>query len=320
MRSPFAVRSVDVCSPPRVAADYIVDTFGASHYVAEVGVQQVVRRLAAPFPLEAIHLGCTITSIARASSSGLSLSLSDGPTLPPFNHLIFATQANQAASLLASSSLPPTPELDSLIHALQEFTYVSTLVVNHTDESILPPLEADRRDLNLASIEVASSASERKEDREDRGTRERMPRSSVQATHIIGRTHPRLGGLGVGVGVGVEGGGRGGKPLLLLQTTNPLVPIKPDHVLSSTWYERAAVSKGSKTVLPLFLPSPSSSSSSSHKANTEGPMQNLLPGIWFCGSWCAEGIPLLEGCVSSAMEVVRGVVKSEGGREVGMPF
>lgn len=27
-------------------------------------------------------------------------------------------------------------------------------------------------------------------------------------------------------------------------------------------------------------------------------------GVWFVGSWCAEGVPLLEGCVVSAEAVV----------------
>lgn len=35
----------------------------------------------------------------------------------------------------------------------------------------------------------------------------------------------------------------------------------------------------------------------------EGPAQGA-ENIWFVGSWVAEGVPLLEGCVVSAEKVV----------------
>lgn len=220
----------------------------------------------------------------------VTLSDSSAPQPAPFDHLIFATQANQAASLL--SFLPSSSARDTLLKSLDAFSYIPTLVVNHTDESMLPPNPLDRRDLNLASFSPPSSSSEAKLDAEDRGTDITMPISSIQATHIISRTHPRLASTS------------GKTPLLLLQTTNPLIPIDSSHILSSTWYERAYITPSSRAVLPGFLLSDQAGS---------GRLQNLEKGVWFCGSWCAEGIPLLEGCVSSAREAVKGVVESEGG-------
>ncbi|ORY88053.1 hypothetical protein BCR35DRAFT_324390, partial [Leucosporidium creatinivorum] len=252
--------------------DYIVSTFASSHYVAEVGVQQVVRRLAAPIPLSSIHLSSTITSIARTTSptgaSQLILTLIDGTSPAPFDHLIFATQANQASSLL--SFLPPSSARDTLINALNTFSYIPTLVVNHTDESILPPNPQDRRDLNLSSFSPPSSPLEAKLDNEDRGTENTMPMSSIQATHIISRTHPRLAPKPS------RGEGKKQPPLLLLQTTNPLLPISPSHILSSTWYERAYPTITSHSVLPGFL--------LGAEGGGGGGMQNLEKGIWFCGS------------------------------------
>lgn len=128
-----------------------------------------------------------------------------------------------------------------------------------------------------------------------------MSYSNVQATHILERTHARLqqqqqaGSLPTPT--------QDGEPSpLLLQTTNPLVQIDPSKVLSSAWYERAAVSSESKAVLGRFL-----------LDETGGDSQGI-DGVWFCGSWCAEGIPLLEGCVTSALQVVRALVEREGGR------
>ena len=40
---------------------------------------------------------------------------------------------------------------------------------------------------------------------------------------------------------------------------------------------------------------------------------DCVPGIWFCGSYAYCGIPLLEGCVVSARNVVeQGIWVSEG--------
>jgi hypothetical protein len=36
-------------------------------------------------------------------------------------------------------------------------------------------------------------------------------------------------------------------------------------------------------------------------------------GIWFVGSWAADGVPLLEGCVESAEDVIGEIVVMEGG-------
>jgi hypothetical protein len=40
------------------------------------------------------------------------------------------------------------------------------------------------------------------------------------------------------------------------------------------------------------------------------------PGIWVCGSYAYPGIPLLEGCVVSAKNVVEAIVTLELGEEV----
>lgn len=199
--------------------------------------------------------------------------------------------------------LEPTPALADTITALRAFTYVRTLVVNHTDCTVLPAQHADRRDLNLASFERARTRLEVKLDADDEAGASdcTMSYSNVQATHILERTHARLqqqqqaGSLPTPT--------QDGEPSpLLLQTTNPLVQIDPSKVLSSAWYERAAVSSESKAVLGRFL-----------LDETGGDSQGI-DGVWFCGSWCAEGIPLLEGCVTSALQVVRALVEREGGR------
>jgi hypothetical protein len=206
--------------------------------------------------------------------------------------------------------LEPTSSLAETITALRVFTYVKTLVVNHTDCTVLPSQSSDRRDLNLASFERPRNALDAKLDQDDEAgsTDCTMPYSSVQATHILERTHARL----------LPGSSptQDSEPLpLLLQTTNPLIKIDPSKILSSAWYERAAVSSESKAVLDRFL--------LAGDGDGDGPRADLQgkSGVWFCGSWCAEGIPLLEGCVTSALGVVKALVEQEGGQmPVDLPF
>ena len=235
-----------------------------------------------------------------------------------FSYIIFATQANQAKRLVQmfkdSTALAEEAEVgkefDEHIDALGLFEYATTLVVNHYDDSILPA-EADRRDLNLASFDkysrsTTTAAHDEKLPLEPTNT---LPRSSIQSTHIIGRTHPILTKSLP-------------ESIVLLQTTNPMVQIDPSLILSSTWYERAKLALASKQVLSRFiLPEPRSTRqpivavSQEKKDERERRVEGDLQGtrsIFFVGSWCAEGVPLLEGCCTSAEMVVSAIADAEG--------
>lgn len=178
-------------------------------------------------------------------------------------------------------------------------------MVNHTDTS-LPPNPLDRRDLNLASFTRADSAAQ------GDSTAHTVKGSGIQATHIISRTHPDL---------------REHVGDALLQTTNPLVAVREDMVLSETWYERAMVTRESQRILPRFLLKDPErvgtgrrgregvagwvEPKESRKSGTgRGDLQGR-GGIWFVGSYCAEGLPLLEGCVLSAERAVGAIARQE---------
>ncbi|SCV67419.1 BQ2448_5030 [Microbotryum intermedium] len=251
-------------SRPSFIIEYIVSTFGSSHYVAEAGVQQVVRRLVAPIPIDQVHLSSAITSITTSSSTSLHQ-----PIKPPL--------------------LPTSSALVPVLSALQSISYVRTLVVNHTDASILPQIEQDHRDLNLVSYDAPRPASDSKGEFNDIDTSTRLGKGSIQATHIISRTHPRLCDSSLG--------------RELYQTTNPIVDIDENKILSTAWYERAVVTRESKKILPGFLLEPSSKIGQTYQGREN---------FWFVGSWCAEGIPLLEGCLTSSERVVKELVKVLG--------
>jgi len=111
------------------------------------------------------------------------------------------------------------------------------------------------------------------------------------ATHIISRTHPHLG-----------------PNVVLLQTTNPTVEVEEGKVVSRSWFERVKVTKGSKVALEGFLLPAGEGGGRGRRGRYQG-----IEGVWFCGSWCAEGIPLLEGCVRSAERVVEALLEEVKG-------
>ncbi|BGP39739.1 hypothetical protein JCM10450v2_003708 [Rhodotorula kratochvilovae] len=253
---------------------YIASTLLASHYVTHpsFGVRGIVAALVRPLPPAHIHLGVQITSLSPlpAPAGGYTvhyLSADGMPATLEAQHVVLATQADQAARLLAT--LPAAKQPEGTLAALRKFTYVRTLVVTHTDAGVLPADERDRRDLNLAVFASPPAEEAQSEWDEAKG---HLPPSSVQTTHILSRPdHLRP----------------------VLQTTNPLLPIPAAHTLGATWFSRAFVK-------------PQSQRAVGDLADRQG-----RDGVWLAGSYLARGIPLLEGCVSSAEAVVEGVVRAE---------
>ncbi|CEQ40305.1 SPOSA6832_01910, partial [Sporobolomyces salmonicolor] len=327
--------------PVGEALEYISATFLSSHYTTSpsCGVRGIVRRLIAPVPLSRIHLGAHIhrLSITEQGCYMVHYTLGDekDERTKEVDYVVFATQANQAAALLStlSSSSPSSlsardgdrnPKLDDLLASLRSFTYVQTLVVTHTDDSILPPDQRDRRELNLAVFEQPSEDANEVEKKDvDGGSdptsgdwTDYLPSSSVQTTHIVSSPHARFAARS-SFSAAAPGEAPTPRPLVL-QTTNPIVPLPSRHVLSSTWFSRASVTAASKQVLPRFLLGEPGGGREPAGADLQGlqfaarSRERRRGGIFFCGSWCARGIPLLEGCVTSAEEVVKALLAREG--------
>ncbi|GAA5990955.1 hypothetical protein JCM10908_000095 [Rhodotorula pacifica] len=371
--------------PTGEVLDYIVDTFAHSHYVTDptVGVRGIVRRLVKPIPERQIHLGVEITKLEAIEVAGgdgkerrrgyrihytRGTEAAEGTTYGKeeeeggktldVDHVVFATQADQAARLLSTLLVSPSDPssssslssadpsalsheqqektrtaLNETISALQAFTYVRTLVVTHRDQSVLPPTRVDRRDLNLAVFDHRGEKRGELPEEEQEEWDESLgflPPTSVQTTHSISPT-PSLSPP--------DRSQRGAKstPKVaatapILQTTNPLVPIDPDQILSSTWFSRAFATAKSQAVLGRFiLPTPSCAASTS-SASTSAPASRPASlqgrslghstsphngggrggGIWFVGSYIATGFPLLEGCVCSAEGVMAALLRREG--------
>ena len=272
-------------------------------YVATCGVQQVVQNISAP--LRHVHLGTQITAIQPNKDTKYKFKITDEhDNHYDVHHIIFATQGNQAISML--NSYTKSLETDTTFEAykslelvkqqmtmLKKFHYDTALVINHTDTRLLPSNSSNWKALNLAMVDESV-------DPGDSDLIVPYPHDTTMATHIINLTHTALDKK-------CKNGG------LYMQTTNPCLAVDPKKVLSVAWFERATVTLESKKALEacLFIPG--------QQEPTLGPLQGKN-GIWFVGSYCWKGIPLLEGCVASAEFVVTKGIALEEDMQVQLPY
>lgn len=100
------------------------------------GTQAYVKALAAQLTNAQIKLSTTITSIYSGFGTYF-ITEADG-TVSEFDHIIFATNANQAAELL--KDIPETFDLRSI---LEKFEYYYTTIALHGDTRFMPPSQSD---------------------------------------------------------------------------------------------------------------------------------------------------------------------------------
>lgn len=281
-------------------------------YVAAFGVQQVVKTISAP--LQNVHLETQIVSIKPNPNPNYRFELTDEHgQVYNVDHIIFATQGNQAVSMLndyvsslrsnaqsqdesfetwKAASEPMINDVQAQLEMLQTFCYDTALVVNHTDTRLLPSDQSNWKALNLAIVDKSV-------DPGDSDLIVPYPHDTTMATHIINLTHSTL---------------RKKTDNLYMQTTNPCVAVDPKKVLSVAWFERATVTLESKKALQQLF-TVDSATQELRLGSCQG-----KNGIWFVGSYCWKGIPLLEGCVASAEYVVTKGIASAENIEIQVPW
>lgn len=311
-------------------------TIGTHHYVVENGVRDVVERISAPVKPENIHLTSPIVSLDHRvnSTSGratIDVRCTNNTMFTGFDHVVFATQANHAASLL-KTYIPSVPYeegehweavarhralVEEQIDCLDSFAYCQTVVVNHTDPTLMPDAPSDRRDLNLMMMTDRPPKLSTPVDQQ----RVCVPPTYAMATHVLAQSTSQSA--------------------TLFQTTNPIIPPAEGSVLSVARLERAVVcTRGKKALEGLwqeeqwdergFLRWGCVASERGVLGRLQGAGRQLsseesvrtkhIPGIWFCGSYAHCGLPLLEGCVASGRNVVeQGIWPSEGVDVSGIP-
>ncbi|KAF7340132.1 hypothetical protein MVEN_01931600 [Mycena venus] len=290
--------------------DYVWLTFGTHHYVVTKGVRDAVSRLT--FNVKHIHLSSRIVGIHADPNDPRVASIecatkTGTATHHGFHHIVFATQANRVGPLLSSyaASLPPESQarhaVMAQINCLDEFHYIRTIVINHTDDSsdLIPPDQRDRRDLNL--VTAASSTP----DASSPWSPHRVSPAYTMTTQILVPPPALKDELAAPV----------------FQTTNPFVTVHDDRILSVATLERAVLTMHAKDALRGLCRETRRAwwQSSAEAEYRLGDLQgagrresDARPGIWLCGSYAHVGIPLLEGCVVSARNVYLGICESEG--------
>ena len=262
-----------------------------------------------------INTSSTILSIQpdRQDPKCASLTVSSNGEImerPGFHHIVFATQAPTAASILTTypNSLSDTlahrkEKLLPLIQCLKTFETRTSVVINHTDDTLLPDHDHDIRELNLISAAPGTiPATESKTP-----SLYQVPETYTMATQVL----------------------RGPKEYIrgqphVFQTTNPIVSPRRDSIMSIAKLDRAVVTKESKKALVLLSEKDSKKwwqcpyQAQMRLGSLQGckPLSEpAAPGIWVCGAFAHSGIPLLEGCVISARNVVeQGILRTEGVR------
>ncbi|KAF9186322.1 hypothetical protein BGZ51_002881 [Haplosporangium sp. Z 767] len=376
--------------PACVVLEYVARCmpFGRMQFVSS-GVREVTENLSKN--INTIHYNTMVekiievepTTTADGKQSGSIILIDSFGVRRTFDHVIFATQANQAAATLAGQRAskplpkpfvtshendyddsnygrkeehdltdPVTPKdvsVDSIatdhpfhnqIQVLSKFPYERTQVVCHTDTSFLPKDPAAWRLLNIAksttadilaspfdevSAELEQQQLEQEQEEESsstgfsfRNNNNLMSRkqssasssssssrqqsgsstptstasqshNSAMATHIMNNTASSLGST-----------------TKFLQTTNPIFQPKPESVISSAWFERAVVNPESMKAVDEL-----NDQMDKQATRILDGSAKISDRVWFVGSYAYPGIPLLEGCVVSAVQVMERIVGAE---------
>ncbi|KAH9964536.1 splicing factor, Prp19-binding domain-containing protein [Russula dissimulans] len=231
--------------PAEEFLDFIWRTFMTHHYVVTHGVREVVARLSSHIPASQIHLGVPTTAFLPDCNCSARVTIACGAgedlaLYPGFEHVILTTQANHAAHLVRgyACALEEQQAAQAAKHATQlsaclsQFEYRQTIVVNHTDDSLLPADPRDRRGLNLVIVSPSLEPPEGKfVDAESTGLI--LPLTSAMTTCLL--QVPRLA---------IEASG-----MAILQTMNPIIAPRPGSVLSVSRLERALLARKRKDAL-----------------------------------------------------------------------
>ncbi|KAI7905739.1 Per1-like-domain-containing protein [Cokeromyces recurvatus] len=277
--------------PASDVLEYMAVGFFQESYVVACGVQQVVTNISKSF--KHVHLNTQIAAIRSVTNDqqGRFKLIDEYDQTYFIDHIIFATQGNQAHQIL-KSYLDDTLDNNTMttankvvkeqIETLKTFPYDKAMVINHTDTRLLPSNPLNWKALNLATVDQSVNPGES-------DLIIPYPHNTTMATHILHMTHKTM---------------MDNNSTCYLQTTNPCIAVDPDKLLSVAWFERATVTLESKRALRRLF--------TDHGDQVQlGSCQGFQNGIWFIGSYCWKGIPLLEGCVASAEYVVtKGIART----------
>ncbi len=230
--------SIDAYPAP-VILQALLNLFGAQPLLqTKFGTQDVVQRLSRGIDDIRYRTGgcavCPTPAGVRVETTQEQAEI--------FDHLIVATQANQALDLLSSPS-------EAECKMLSAFSYDDVPIIVHQDPALMPVNNEDWAHINLIIAQ-------------DRG--------ATMCSVWMNRFNPDW---------------QIAQPII--QTINPLLAPQPDTIIAQYNLQRPVVNEQSLAGLDLL----------------EQLHQQADRRIWFCGSYAAEGVPLLESAVLSSLRV-----------------
>ncbi|WVF68125.1 hypothetical protein IAT40_002888 [Kwoniella sp. CBS 6097] len=283
--------------PVRVILEYVHKTFGTSHYHLARGhtAADVARLLSDSVSQQGVghvRLSTEIVGLKQVDYGRVGITLKEGDDSQNeivVDKVVLATQASVALHLLKSFAedlstaglMKEIKGIEKLKQALTAVRYRDTIVVTHRDTSVLPT-DADQRDLNFFLPTPAAAAKPSFASVASKGTRNDSLCSPVPYFSVATDDDP-IYTMATQVIRQVPGKGKA-----VLQTTNPVIPINTQAVLSVSRLERALPLRRPQEVLPALRPTSSR--------------------IYIAGSYAYPGIPLLEGCVGSAKLAVEAIL------------
>jgi predicted NAD/FAD-binding protein len=232
-------------------AELIIDYFRRGFMFTRVrralgGARAIAERLGARVTRS--HFGVAVDSVRR-EAGGVLIRDQHGHEAR-FDHVVFATQANQVLRILADA----TERERSVLGA---FRYDRVRVVMHGDASLAPPSRQCWAPVNY-------------------------------------RVSPDFDRPMITIWVNaLQESLRSGRDVF--QTVHPFREPKPEHLLGAAELERPIVTLESTAALRLL-----------EQLHGEAGRR-----VWFCGSFAAAGIPLLESAAASAAEVAARVARAD---------
>ena len=258
--------------PASDVVTYIQRTFNTPHYLVSAGVQEVQGKLSKGLK---INLGSRVTSVTPRSSSppgGALISWESTATKSShqrtFDHVIIAIPPSAVGAIFTplkhDMACMPTLPVESVVHTDM------TPVISAPPSPPPPSSDAKMAAPLLTSAYPAASDGQWIHMRTvavDRGTTE------TETIH----EHPSS----------------------VLVSNNPQTPIDSAKVISRTVFTRTLRTPRSRAIVKRIF-ADGRSRDQREKSST---WRNGDDGVWLVGSWCWDGMVLLEGCVVSAMRI-----------------
>jgi predicted NAD/FAD-binding protein len=165
---------------------------------------------------------------------------------------------------------------EPVLDCLNRVPYVGSMVAVHSDETLLPPSKGDWSMMNFLHHEPTSFSDEVQATKDGPVAESQRlnPTHSITGTHWLNLSHDFS--------------------LPIFQTWNPHPLPAPEKTYATTWFDRALVTLDSEAAMD------------------ELDMLQGIDGLFFVGSFVWPGIPLLEGCVASAVNVAEKVCEASG--------